>query len=226
MKPVTMAMAALGLALTAGAAAADTRICEGILRGPAGEHTVQLLMEDGEFVRGLAFWAPPNQTAVRGGALPLMRLYYRVQDFGSGARGPLMHVQLIHAARISDSRATSAHVDIRRYGETEPAEVLEWRGFAEARANSRRDDLVSMASSVGFGSPTALELIETAPQVESRAITDRNELISSGVWNLTYRVALDALFDRAFQEARQDAMNPRRCRTPNNIDSPIMGLRP
>lgn len=202
---------------------AEHRICEGLLRGPAGEHSIRYLLEDGEIVRGLATWSPPNQTARQGGALPRMILYYRISDLETGARGPLMFVHMMHAARVSDTSATSATVGIRRYGEDAWLERREWAYFASAVENSRRDDLESMASTTGFGSAEALELFMTAPQVESNAVTNEGVQVSSGVWNLSYRTALDALFDRAFQEVRRRLQSRSECRRPLSSDASIVG---
>lgn len=203
--------AAAAFAFASRATAQEQRVCEGVMRGPAGEHIIQILLEDDEPVAGLATWRPPNQTAVRGRALPMIAMYYRLLAIESGERAPLSYVHVIHAARIGDSSAASAEVRIRRYGESEWLESRNWASFAQARQDAVRDDIDSLAGSVGFGSPAALELFSTAPQVESHAVTNENLRISSGVWNLTYRVALDPLFDRAFQEARRRVSHPAEC---------------
>ncbi|MBN8552348.1 MAG: hypothetical protein J0L52_05580 [Caulobacterales bacterium] len=194
------------------------------MRGPAGEHIIQILLEDGQPMFGLATWRPPNQTAVRGRALPMVAMYYGVRDLETGERGPLFYVHVIHAARIADSNATSAEVRIRRYGETEWLERRDWASFADARNDAARDSIFNLAGSVGFGSSAALDMFSTAPQVESHAVTDRNVRVSSGIWNLTYRVVLDALFDRAFREARRRASHPVECTRANDEHGVIVGL--
>lgn len=217
-------MAGALVALASPAIAQQQRVCEGVLRGQAGEHAIQILLEDGEPVMGLAIWRPTNQTAVAGSAFPAISMYYRVLDLGTGQRGPLFHVQVIHVARIGDSRATSAEVRIRAYGETDWAESRDWASFADSRRDAERDDIQSMAGSVGFGSPAALELFSTALQVESHAVTNENVRISAGIWNLSYRVALDPLFDRAYQEARRRLSNPAECVRANAQHAPLLGL--
>jgi hypothetical protein len=213
MRNLALALAALSMtvAISVPARAQDLRVCEGVMRGPAGEHIIQILLEDGQPIGGLATWRPPNQTAVRGRALPMINMYYRMLDLETGRRGPLFYVHVIHTARIGDSSATSAEVRIRRFGDTEWLEQQNWQSFADARQNAVRDDIDSLAGSVGFNSPAALELFSTAAQIESHAVTDTNTRISAGIWNLSYRPALDALFDRAFQEARRRVSHPAEC---------------
>ena len=215
---------AAALVALAGPAMAQQRVCEGVMRGPAGEHIIQVLLEDGQPVTGLATWRPPNQTAVRGRALPMIAMYYRILDLDTGARGPLFYVHVIHAARITDSRATTADVRIRRYGDTDWTETRDWASFADARRDAERDDIYNMAGSVGFGSPAALELFGTAPQVESRAVTNENVRISDGIWNLSYRVALDPLFDRVYQEVRRRLSNPAECIRATAEHAALLGL--
>ncbi|WP_029087019.1 hypothetical protein [Brevundimonas aveniformis] len=198
--------------------AQQQRICEGAVRGPAGEHIFQILLENAEPVYAMAMWRPPNQTALAGSPLPMVVLYYRVHDIQTGAHGPLFYAHVIHAARISESRATSAEVRIRQYGQTEWLERQDWTSFAEAR----RNDGYSIAGSVSFNSPAALELFSTAPQVESRAITNDNVRISSGIWNLTGRIALDALLERAHAEAVRRMSNPIECIRPNDATHQVI----
>lgn len=213
MRILALALAALSMmaAISAPAHAQQQRVCEGVVRGPAGEHIMQILLEDGQPVSGLATWRPPNQTALRGRALPMINMYYHITDLATGARGPLFYVHVIHAARVGDSQATSAEVRIRRYGETEWMARRNWQSFADARRDAARDYIYNMAGSVGFGSPAELNLFSTAAQVESHAVTDTNTRISAGIWNLSYRPALDALFDRAFQETRRRVSHPAEC---------------
>ena len=212
------------IAFASSAAAQQQRVCEGVMRGPAGEHLVQILLEDGQPVTGLATWRPPNQTAVRGNALPMLAMYYRILDLETGQRGPLFYVHVIHSARISDSRAVSAEVRIRRYGEDDWLESRDWASFAEVRADAERDGMYNMAGSVGFGSPAALELFAVAPQVESHAVTNEGVRVSAGIWNLSYRVALDPLFDRAHQEARRRLENPAECIRASGEHAALLGL--
>ncbi len=207
------ALTLLGIALlTSPAHAQQRRICEGTIRGPAGEHIVQILLEDREPVYALAMWRPPNQTAISGNPLPMIVMYYRVLNIPSGERGPLYFVHVIHAARMNGLQGTSAEVRIRRYGETAWFARQDWPTFAEAQ----EEDYDSFIRSVGFNSPEVLELFSVAPQVESHAVTDDNVRVSAGIWNLSYRTALDALFDRAHAEALRRASHPSESIRPND----------
>jgi len=204
--------AAIIIASATASQAQDRRICEGALRGPAGEHVVQILLEDGEPVYGMATWRPPNQTAVSGNRLPMMVLYYRLLDLQTGEHGPLYFVHVIHAARMEGLRSTSAEVRIRRYGTTEWFERRDWPTFASAR----EEDYAMFARSVSFNSTEALEFFSTVPQVESHAVTDDNVRISAGIWNLTYRVALDPLLSRAHAEALRRVRYQSECIRPTD----------
>lgn len=206
--------------LIASPALATRRVCEAVLRGPAGEHVIQILMEDEQRVAGWAIWKPPLEGPQR--ALPGLHLHYRLTDLNTGARSPLLYAEVFHIARISDSRASTATVGIGPYG-GEELERRDWTSFAQSRARAERDDIDALAGGTGFSSRQVLDLVQNAPQIRSAAITDRNEMISEGVWNLTTRVALDPLFARAFSVASAHAENPRRhCRAPNYMDSPMI----
>lgn len=213
MRSFLLAAATLALALSAGRAAAEVRICEATLRGPAGEHTVTLRLEDGVFVEGEAAWAPPRQNARANVEFPRLELRYEVLDFETGARSPLRYLMVIHAVRPTLTRARTAQVALGPYaGEVERRE---WGFFAQVRdpANRGMRNSDAIAGEIPFSSRASLEAAQTAAQMETYVLTDLNERLVDGVFNLTARPALDALLDRAFQTARQAANNPRRdCR--------------
>jgi hypothetical protein len=225
LRALICAVLAMGVAMIGDTALAQgRRICEGHLSGPAGYHNVAFLVEGDEVIDGLAYWAPPNQTAVRGRDIPMMRLYYPLLDLETAERGPLAYIYMILVAEIGNERAYSAMVNFRRYGQREYVASVPWGTFGDSRENSERDSISSLAGAVGVSSPAALELANTAPQIEVRAITDRDNLIASGIWNLSYRAANDALFDRAAQQAFRQLQNPSRCRQPRTFDWPLTGM--
>lgn len=215
MRSMILAGAAVALAVTAGAAAADTRICEATVRGPAGEHTVWLLMEDGAFAYGDALWAPPRQAARANIEFPRIELHYAVRDFDSGARSPLQYVMVTHAVRPTQTRARTAEVALGPY--TGELEYQPWDFFAQVRdpANTGLRNSNAIAGEMVFRSPQALRNAQEAFQLETVVVTDAGERLAHGVFNLTTRPALDALMDRAFQAARRKADDPgRHCRLP------------
>lgn len=216
-----------GLLGLASPAIADPRVCTGGVTGPAGSHVVRLLLNDGVIERGIAAWNPPNQTAHAGRRFsPTMSLYYRLTDVETGATGPLIWVHAFMGAPMSATRATEASVRIRRYGERQWAAVTPWSSFASAREgwNSGSTNYVSERSSVSFGGEEVLALFNSAPQIEAQGVSNLNEELSSGIFNLTYRVANDALFERAFQEAvrvhRRDD-----CEEPDFVSRALFRLR-
>ena len=206
--------AAAAALLAAGAAAAETRICEATLSGPAGEHTVRLELEDGAIVEGVATWAPPREAARARIEFPRLELRHDITDFETGARAPLRYVTVIHAVRPTQTRARTADVVLGPY--TGEPDRVAWDFFARVRdpANTGLRDSEAIAGEIFFTSPQSLRTAREALQIETAVITGDNERLANGVFNLTTRPAMDALFDRAFEVARGHARNPgRECRT-------------
>lgn len=214
MKIKVLSLAAGAWAALAAAAAADTRYCEATLRGPAGEHTVSLRLEDGVIVDGDALWAPPREAARANIEFPRIELHYDVTDFQTGARSPLRYVMVIHAVRPTQTRARTAEVTFGPY--TGEMERQDWGFFERVRDpdNTRLRNSNAIAGGVGFASAASLRAAREAMQLETAVITDAGENLAAGVFNLTTRPALDALLDRAFTAARASADNPRSCRAP------------
>lgn len=210
-----VAIAAFGGALLAAVPAqADIRICESTLRGPAGEHTVYLEVENGEVIFGEAVWAPPRQNARANVEFPRIELNYGINDYRTGARTSLRYITVIHAVRMTRTRATTAEVTLAPY--TQDGERNDWPFFARARdpENTGLRNSDTIAGTVHFTSPAALEIALTAPQVETAVITDQNESLASGVFLMVHRPALGQLFDHVFAQARGMADNAgRECRS-------------
>lgn len=201
-----------GLAL-AGPALADIRVCEATLSGPAGEHIIYLEVDGREVVFGEAVWAPPRQNARAGIEFPRLELNYGITDFDTGERTPLRYVEIYHALRMTQTRADTAEVTFGPF--SQPGERRDWPFFAMARDPSntgvRNSDVIG--GNVFFSSRSALEAAQTAPQLETRVVTNLDEELASGVFLMVHRPALDAMFNHAFQQARQAAENPgRHCR--------------
>lgn len=208
--PIAVAAATLVCALPAHA---DVRVCESTLRGPAGEHTIHLEVEDGQVIYGDAIWAPPRQNARANVEFPRIELNYGITDFETGARTSLRWVTVIHAVRMTSTRATTAEVTFAPY--TQDGERRDWPFFARARdaENTGLRNSDAIAGTIHFTSPTALETALTAPQIETAVITDQRESLANGIFLMTHRPALGALFDHVFQQARTMARNPGRdCR--------------
>lgn len=207
--------AAFGVAaLAALPSHAEIRICESTLRGPAGEHTVYLEVEDGQVIYGDAVWAPPRQNARANIEFPRIELNYGISDFQTGARTSLRYVTVIHAVRMGRTRSTSAEVTLAPY--TVQGERRDWPFFARARdpENTGLRNSDTIAGTIHFTSPAALEIALTAPQIETSVITNDNENLATGVFLMVHRPALGQLFDHVFQQARGMANNPgRECRS-------------
>lgn len=200
---------------------AQIRICESTLRGPAGEHTVYLEVADGRVVYGDAVWAPPRQNARANIEFPRIELNYGITDYETGALTPLRYVTVIHAVRMTRTRATTAEVSLAPY--TLAGERRDWPFFARARdpENTGLRNSDTIAGTVHFTSPSALEIALTAPQLETSVITNENENLATGVFLMTHRPALGALFDHVFQQARGMARNPGRdCRALRHDEEP------
>ncbi len=207
--------AAFGVAaLAALPAQAQIRVCESTLRGPAGEHTVHLELENGQVVYGDAIWAPPRQNARANVEFPRIELNYGITDFQTGARTSLRYITVIHAVRMTSTRASSAEVTFAPY--TQDGERRDWPFFAAARDAENRGmrNSSAIAGTVHFTSPAALEMAMTAPQLETSVVTDQNENLASGVFLMVHRPALGQLFDHVFQQALTMSRNPGRdCRS-------------
>lgn len=213
MKRLIVTVAASAAVLAATPAQADIRICESTLRGPAGEHTIYLEVEDGRVIYGDAIWAPPRQNARANVEFPRIELNYRITDYETGARTSLRYITVIHAVRMTGTRAATAEVTFAPY--TEDGERQDWPFFARARdgENTGLRNSGAIAGTIHFTSPAALETALTAPQIETSVITDENENLASGVFLMVHRPALGQLFDHVFQLARGMARNPdRECR--------------
>ena len=221
MKPLISALAAGAVLLCALPAQADIRVCESTLRGPAGEHTVYLEVHDGQVAYGDAVWAPPRQNARANIEFPRIELNYRITDFETGARTSLRYVTVIHAVRMTRTRAVTAEVTLAPY--TQDGERRDWPFFARARdpENTGLRNSDTIAGTIHFTSPSALEIAMTAPQIETAVITNENENLASGVFLMTHRPALGQLFDHVFQQARGMARNPGRdCRALRHDEEP------
>lgn len=213
--------AAAALVLCGLPAQAEVRICESTLRGPAGEHTIYLEVHDGEVVYGDAIWAPPRQNARANVEFPRIELNYGITDLRTGARTSLRYVTVIHAVRMTRTRASTAEVTLAPY--TQDGERRDWPFFARARdaENTGLRNSDAIAGTVHFTSPGALETALTAPQVETAVITDQNERLASGVFLMVHRPALDQLFNHVFQQARAMADDPgRACRALRHDERP------
>ena len=208
-------VAAAGAALVCALPAqAEVRICESTLRGPAGEHTVYLEVEDGRVIYGDAVWAPPRQNARANVEFPRIELNYGITNYDTGARTSLRYVTVIHAIRMTGTRAATAEVTFTPY--TQEGERRDWPFFARARdaENTGLRNSDAIAGTIHFTSPTALEIAMTAPQIETSVITNDNENLASGIFLMVHRPALGQLFDHVFQQARGMANNPGRdCRS-------------
>jgi hypothetical protein len=205
--------AAVAIALTAQPAQAEIRICESTLRGPAGEHTVYLEVQDGRVIYGDALWAPPRQNARANVEFPRIELNYGITDYETGARTSLRYITVIHAVRMTGTRAATAEVTFTPY--TEDGERRDWPFFARARdgENTGLRNSDAIAGTIHFTSPSALEIALTAPQIETSVITNENENLATGVFLMVHRPALGQLFDHVFQQARGMARNAGRdCR--------------
>lgn len=198
-------LVAAALAATAVSAHAEIRVCESTLRGPAGEHTVHLEVQDGEIIYGDAVWAPPRQNARANIEFPRIELNYGIADFDTGERTPLRYVTVIHAVRMTRTRATSAEVSLAPY--TQAGERRDWPFFAAARDVENRGlrNSDAIAGTVHFTSRTALETALTAPQIETAVITNQNERLASGIFLMVHRAALDDLFNHVYRQARDAA---------------------
>lgn len=193
---------------------AEIRVCETALRGPAGEHSIRVEVEDGQIIYGGATWSPPRQNARPNVEFPRLELVYAITDFDTGARSPLQYISITHAARMTQTRADTALVTISPY--QQDGISRDWPFFARARnAEDRRfRNSDAIGGNVILASEEARQIALTAPQMESNVITNLGERLSSGVFLLIHRPALDALFDRAYQDIRSDLRNPsRECRT-------------
>lgn len=196
-----------------GAALADIRVCEATLRGPAGEHIIRVEVQDGQVVYGGATWAPPRQNARANVDFPRLELVYPITDFETGARAPLQYISVTHSVRMTETRADTAQVTFAPYQQDGVSQ--DWPFFARARnaEDTRFRNSERIGGNVLFSSETARQIALTAPQIETTVVSNLNEGMSSGVFLLVHRPALDALFDRAFQEVRSDLRNPsRECR--------------
>lgn len=203
--------------LAASPALADMRVCETTIRGPAGEHTVRLEVEDGTVIYGDAIWAPPRQNARANIEFPRIELNYGITDFETGERTSLRYVEVIHAVRLTQTRSDSAEVTFGPY--TQPGERRDWPFFAAARDAENRGlrNADVIGGNVFFNSREAIEAAQTAPQLETRVVTNLNEELVSGVFLMTHRPALDAMLNHAFGQVRQAANDPRRnCRAPRH----------
>lgn len=202
-------------------AQAEIRICESTLRGPAGEHTIYLEVEGGQVIYGDAVWAPPRQNARANVEFPRIELNYGITDYETGARTSLRYITVIHAIRMTTTRAATAEVTFTPY--TQDGERRDWPFFARARdaENNGLRNSSAIAGTVHFTSPSALEIAMTAPQIETSVITDQNENLASGVFLMTHRPALGQLFDHVFAQARGMARNPGRdCRALRHDEQP------
>lgn len=212
MKPLISALAAAAALFCALPAQADIRVCETTLRGPAGEHTIRVEMEDGAIIYGEAVWAPPRQNAIANVEFPRLELNYAITNFDTGTRSTLRFVTVIHAARMTETRANTAEVTLSPYG----GEMLtrEWPFFARARdpEDTRFRNAERIGGSVHFFESEALEIALTAPQIETSVVTEHNERLATGVFLMVHRPALDAMFDHAFQQVRPRLANGRGCR--------------
>lgn len=211
----TLILATIALVATATAAHADIRICEISLRGPAGQHEIYIEMQDGQMTYGEAVWAPPRQNARANVEFPRIELNYGIQDITTGSRTSLRYIHVIHGVRMDQVRGRTAEISLAPYGQ--PGESRPWSGFAQARDpnNLRSRNSDGLGGGVGFSSSTALGFAQSAPQLETRAVTDLGEVMSTGVFLMVHRPALDALFDHAFQQLRPSLEDPQRqCRSP------------
>lgn len=208
---------AAAVILAAGSAQADVRICETTLTGPAGQHTIYIEMDGSQMVYGEAIWAPPRQNARANIDFPRIELNYGITDETTGARTSLRYVVVSQGVRTTGTRAVSAEVTLSPY--TQEGERRDWPFFARARdpANTRIRNSDAIAGQVVFSSPAALSMAQTAPQLETAVITNLDERLASGVFLMTHRPALDALFDHAFNQLRPALSEPaRRCRSPRH----------
>lgn len=205
-------LAAAAAALTATPAMAEIRVCETTLRGPAGEHTIRVEVEDGRIIYGDAVWAPPRQGARANVEFPRLELNYGITDFETGALTPLRYVTVLHAVRMTRTTADTAEVTLAPY--TQPGAVRDWPFFARARnaEDTRYRNSERIGGSVHFMTPEALQIAQTAPQIETSVVNNLNEQMANGVFLMVHRVAADALFDRAFQDLSDELANPSRCR--------------
>ncbi|MBN8552347.1 MAG: hypothetical protein J0L52_05575 [Caulobacterales bacterium] len=213
MKLISLTAAAVLMTATATAAQAQIRVCETTLRGPAGEHQIYIEMDGDRMVFGEAVWAPPRQNARANIEFPRIELNYGIRDLETGARSPLRYVTVIHAVRMTNTRSTSAEVTLAPYRQA--GEQRDWPFFARARdgGNTRLRNSSVIAGTIHFTSADALEMALTAPQLETSVVTNLGENLANGVFLMTHRPALDALFDHVFQQTRNKARNPgRECR--------------